>query len=132
MLFLSFQITRGVEYDPTPGMARDFLASPFFYGFFYFIIAAVIIYSVTTIVRLIFHKKTEISRNLGKVLFLLTVPRKKQKQEQEAQTNATQKLQEDLALAEGFFSSLGGLRAERGIKAFFTGRRGHFSWEVVA
>lgn len=127
-----FQITAGLEYDPTPEMARDFLASPFFYGFFYFIIAAVIIYSVISIVRLIFHKKTEISRNLGKVLFLVTVPRKKQKQEQEAQTNATQKLQEDLALAEGFFSSLGGLRAERGIKAFFTGRRDHFSCEIVA
>ncbi|MFH0854536.1 MAG: type IV secretion system DNA-binding domain-containing protein, partial [bacterium] len=132
MLFL-FQLATGLEqYDPTAKMARDFLQGEIFYIIFLLVIITIIIYAIITILRIIFHKKTEISRNLDKVLFLITVPRKKSKDEQQTQSNGAQKLQEDLALAESFFSSIGGLKAERGLKSFFSGRRDHLSFEIVA
>lgn len=132
MNIVVLQLTAGLEYDPTPRIAKSFFESNFFYFLFYLILFAAIIYSIILILKVIFHKKTEISRNLDKVLFLVTVPRKKLKDDQQSQTNSTQKLQEDLAFAESFFSSIGGLKAERGIKAFFFGRRDHFSFEIVA
>ena len=41
-------------------------------------------------------------------------------------------VQEDIAVAETFFSSIGGLKAERGLKAWWNGRTDHASFEMVA
>lgn len=99
---------------------------------FFLIIVAAISYCIVIIIKSILHKKTEIKRNLDKAILLISVPKKKQKEEAQAQTNVAQKLQEDIALSESFFSSIGGLRAERGIKPFFYGRQDHLSCEIVA
>lgn len=41
-------------------------------------------------------------------------------------------VQEDVAVAETFFSSIGGLKAQRGLKAWWNGRTDHASFEMVA
>jgi hypothetical protein len=43
-----------------------------------------------------------------------------------------QMMQEQIAVADTFFSSIGGLRAERGWRAWLLGRHDHFSFEIVA
>ncbi|MFH0856488.1 MAG: type IV secretion system DNA-binding domain-containing protein [bacterium] len=96
------------------------------------LIAATIAYGIIMAIRIVLHKQSEIKRNLDKAILMVSVPKKKQKEESQAQTNVAQKLQEDIALSESFFSSIGGLRAERGIKAFFYGRQDHLSCEIVA
>lgn len=41
-------------------------------------------------------------------------------------------IQEGIAVAETFFSSLGGLKAQRGLKAWWKGRTDHVTFEIVA
>ncbi|MFH1192595.1 MAG: type IV secretion system DNA-binding domain-containing protein [bacterium] len=133
MFLFLLQFTAGLEQNPTAHLSKVFLNDPFFYSIFYLFIVAVIAYAIILILRMVFHKKTELARNLDKTIFLVSVHRKKTKEDNtQSQANTTQKMQEEIALAEGFFASIGGLRAERGFKAFFCGRRDHISFEIVA
>ena len=43
-----------------------------------------------------------------------------------------QMLQEEIARGETIFASIGGLQAQRGLKAWFLGRNDHYSFEIVA
>ena len=41
-------------------------------------------------------------------------------------------VKEEIGRGETIFSSIGGMRAERGIRAWYLGRSDHFSFEIVA
>lgn len=45
---------------------------------------------------------------------------------------SVQMLQEEIAQGETIFASIGGLRAQRGLKAWLLGRNDHYSFEIVA
>ncbi len=133
MFLFLLQFTSGLEQNPSTQISSGFLNDPFFYAIFYIFIIAVIIYAIVLILRMVLHKKTELTRNLDKAIFLVSVPRKKAKEDNnQTQTNAAQKMQEEIALTESFFTSIGGLHAERSFKAFFSGRRDHIAFEIVA
>ncbi|MEI6529077.1 MAG: TraM recognition domain-containing protein [Candidatus Falkowbacteria bacterium] len=63
-------------------------------------------------------------------VFLVRLP--KEKPDDDKKLNNVQTLREEIAKGETIFAAVGGLKAERGIKAWFTGRHDHFSFEIVA
>jgi len=64
------------------------------------------------------------------VIYLIRLPKEKPNKE-EKEFNA-QSIKEEIAKTEMIFASIGGLRAQRGIKAWLFGRNDHFGFEVVA
>jgi len=65
-------------------------------------------------------------------IFLVRLPKEKPGDSQSSETNRVQNLHEEISKGETIFSSIGGLRAERGIKAWLLGRNDHYSFEIVA
>lgn len=63
--------------------------------------------------------------------FMITVP-KFVHQEDVAGADTTQQIQEDISITETFFAAIGGLRAQRGISAWFSGRSDAIALEIVA
>src|SRR3990167_688583 len=66
----------------------------------------------------------------GKVVLLVTVPKDSAKDKDKQDTLEAQR--EDISVAETLFAGLGGMRAERGIKALLFGRTDHLAVEIVA
>jgi len=64
------------------------------------------------------------------VIYLIRLPKDKPG-DQEKETSV-QQLHEEIAKGETIFSSIGGLRAQKGFMAWFFGRNDHFSFELVA
>ena len=64
-------------------------------------------------------------------VLLLTVPKQQMKEEEENQMREGY-IQKLISSAETLFANLGGMKAQRGPKAFFKGRDDHFSFEIVA
>ena len=65
-----------------------------------------------------------------RVTLLVTLPKFRREEESERGPTKDQ-VQEAIASAESFFSAVGGLRAERGLRAWMLGRHDEFSFEIV-
>jgi len=61
----------------------------------------------------------------------VTLP-KEQQEDENAQSLSAEQVKERIAIAEIFFSTLGGVKAQRGWNAFWYGRNDHFALEIVA
>lgn len=66
------------------------------------------------------------------VVYLVRLPKEKPGENQQAPMNYVQQLHEKISQGETIFSAVGGLRAQRGFKAWLFGRTDHFSFEIVA
>lgn len=64
-------------------------------------------------------------------VFLVRLPKEKP-EDQEKGAPSIQEIREEIAKGETLFSSIGGLKAQKGVKAWIFGRDDHFSFEVVA
>ncbi len=99
------------------------------FGFFIFWAAAV---AVVLVLRWLLRKRNERSLNFKKTIFLIVLPKeagmKKGEQEKE---QTIRDIQEKIAVVEGVFSNLGVLKAEKGLKTWFTGRGDTFALEMV-
>lgn len=78
------------------------------------------------------HLRSEkaLPQALQKVVLLVTVP--KESEMADGEGRSMPEVQELLAQAEAWFSTLGGMRAQRGMTAAVAGRTDHFSLELVA
>ncbi|MFH1522288.1 MAG: type IV secretion system DNA-binding domain-containing protein [Patescibacteria group bacterium] len=89
---------------------------------------------ITLFLLLIIRKviRTLISRgkHLNRTIYLVRLPKETPK-DQEIEFNV-QQLREEIAKAETIFASIGGLKAQRGPKAWLLGRNDHYSFEIVA
>ncbi len=63
-------------------------------------------------------------------IFLVRLPKEKPKDQERELT--VQMLREEIARGETLFAAIGGLRAQRGPRAWLFGRRDHFGFEIVA
>ncbi|MCF7860593.1 type IV secretion system DNA-binding domain-containing protein [Patescibacteria group bacterium] len=63
-------------------------------------------------------------------IFLIRLP--KEKPQDENKEASLQQMREEIARGETIFSSIGGLKAQGGLKAWFLGRNDHFAFEIVA
>jgi len=89
-------------------------------GFIIFLVA------LTQVLRLYFRKRHYFPHQV----FLVRLP--KEKPEDDKKINNVQTLREEIAKGETIFAAVGGLKAERGFKAWLTGRHDHFSFEIAA
>ncbi len=84
------------------------------------------------ILRYILIQKNKNALSFDKVVLLVTVPKESLKAEEQNKTASIEKVREDIAIAESLFSAVGGLKAEKGFKAWLSGRSDEFSFEIVA
>lgn len=100
-----------------------------------FIVAIIIIISIGVVVLLFIrsraHARGKVAAAFGKVILLITVPKESEEADNK-QIQASQYIKNQIGLAESLFTALGGLRAQRGLKAMLNGRNDHFSLEIVA
>ncbi len=88
------------------------------------------IVALLLILRKFIKNAVEQSKYFDHCIYLIRLPKEKPG-DKEKEINA-QELREDIARGETIFSSIGGLRAQRGIRAWLFGRNDHFSFEMVA
>jgi hypothetical protein len=85
------------------------------------------------IVRARARKKYLTDASFKSVVLLVTVPKEQQEKGDSGQREKSlQEIQEDIAVIESVFSSIGGLKAERGFTARLLGRQDAISFEIVA
>lgn len=95
------------------------------------ILFLVLITLLLLVLRALLQKKHLLPSIYQRAFLLVRIP-KEQKDSQEIHSNTPQYLKNQIALAEGLFTSLGGLRAQRGIRAMLFGRNDHFTFEIVS
>ncbi len=79
------------------------------------------------------RKKYQADVAFKKEVMLVTVPKEQsEKGESGQQEKSLQQVQEKIAVMENVFASIGGLKAERGFKAWLVGREDSVSFELVA
>lgn len=96
------------------------------------IVLALIVLAVTALFVLRSYLRTHASleRTFDMIVLQILVPKESAEKEGGGGTEI-QKIQEAIARTEAFFTSIGGLKAQRGLKAWFTGRGDHFAFEIV-
>lgn len=99
-------------------------------NYLYWIIFALFLLVVIFIVRYFFKYFSVRDKSGNNVIFLVKLPKEKPK-DKDKDFNI-QQLREEIAQGETIFSSIGGMRAQRGLRAWFFGRTDNFSFEIVA
>jgi hypothetical protein len=93
------------------------------------IAAAIIFFLILAILRWWWRKKIRQTTYFDHCLYLIRLP--KERPEDKERNFTVQQMQEEIARAETIFASIGGLRAQRGLKQWLWGRDDIFSFEIV-
>lgn len=95
-------------------------------------LAALLVFLFIFIYLSIFFLRRYLKKNnfIKQVVFLVKLP--KEKPEDEKTSFSTQQLIEEISKGETVFSSIGGLKAQRGFRSWLFGRDDHFSFEILA
>jgi hypothetical protein len=100
-------------------------------GFYlYFLLSIILIVAFFLIARRIVLHFSSRSKNSDQSIFLVRLPKEKSKEDERSES--VQGLQEEISKGETIFSSIGGLRAQKGLMAWFFGRKDNFSFELVS
>lgn len=84
------------------------------------------------ILRLVLHEKTRRGKAFHKTIFLIKVPKEKKNDKPESgQEENVNQIREQIGVAETLFSNIAGLRPQKGLGAWFSGRNDHISFEIV-
>jgi hypothetical protein len=79
------------------------------------------------------RRKRAVAASLRKVVLLVTVPKESsEKGDEGLKEKSLQQIQEDVAVMEAVFASIGGLSAQKGFGAWWFGRDDEFAFEMVA
>jgi hypothetical protein len=84
---------------------------------------------ILLLLRKIIKDQVEKKRYLEHKVFLVRIPKEDKNNNEE---RSTQQLREEIAKAETVFSSIGGLKAQKGLSTWLLGRDDQFSFEIVA
>jgi hypothetical protein len=96
----------------------------------FFAVFAVVFLIIILIVLKIMRNYFVRNQYLTQTVFMVRLPKEKPGEENKEVT--VQGLREEIAVGESIFNSIGGARAQRGLKAWLFGREDHFSFEIVA
>ncbi len=97
-----------------------------------FAVGFVFLLIAVRIARKALTARAKVARSFDNVVLLVTVPKESGEKDGGTHEKSLQEIQAVIALAEGVFKSIGGLHAERGFKAWLTGRSDVISFEIVA
>ena len=89
----------------------------------------VLIIVLLVLIFILLRLKNFLPTALQKVVFLITLPKESAEIAEEKET--IEQIRSQIALAESWFATMGGLRAQRGLKSWLWGRTDHFSLEIV-
>lgn len=97
------------------------------------IVLALIVLAIIALFMLRSYLRTHASleRTFDMIVLQILVPKESAEKEGGGGGTEIQKIQEAIARTEAFFTSIGGLKAQRGLKAWFTGRGDHFAFEIA-
>ncbi len=114
-------------------MVNDAIAQPIFLAIFLFVLGWMVLIGLLFLVRAILHTKGHENKAFHKIILLVRVPKEKksegtQGQSQEQNINQTR---EYIAIAETMFSSIAGLKGDKGFSKWLHGRNDHISFEIV-
>ncbi|PIT95215.1 hypothetical protein COT98_00675 [Candidatus Falkowbacteria bacterium CG10_big_fil_rev_8_21_14_0_10_39_9] len=84
------------------------------------------------VVKKLIKKWAVDNSHIDQMVFLVRMPKEKPKEDGGNTSLSTQQLHEAISQGETIFSSIGGLKSERGLKPWLLGREDHFSFEIVA
>lgn len=88
---------------------------------------------ILLIIRAVVRARHQTNVSFHNAVLLVTVPKEAaEKGDAGQREKSLQEIQEDVAVMENVFTSIGGLKAERGFKAWFYGREDAVSFELVA
>lgn len=99
-------------------------------NYLYWIIFILFLLVVLFVIRYFFKYFSIRDKSNKNILFLVKLP--KEKPGDKDKESSVQQLREEIAKGETVFSSIGGMRAQRGFRAWFFGRTDNFSFEIVA
>ena len=91
---------------------------------------AVLLFGLLFFIRLLLHRRRVTFVAFQKVILLVTVPKESADAEEHEETIET--IRNQISLAESWLATLGGMRAQRGFRAWLVGRNDHFSFEIVS
>lgn len=97
----------------------------------YVVISILFLFIVSMVVRRFIHNSLKRPNAMQLVVLQITIPKEGQEDAQNKNTSADQ-IKEKISVAETLFATLGGVKAQRGLKFFWFGRNDHFSLEIVA
>lgn len=96
---------------------------------------AVIVIGSLFLLRAMAHARLKSTKAFDRIVLKILVPKERKSEGQAGQIGESDRLEqvkEEIAITETFFSSIAGLRAQRGIKNWIRGRTDHFGFEIVA
>lgn len=112
----------GILADPTAGLIVAFGA----------LVAALV--GFFSIMRWILHAHFRETRAFNRVVLQILVPKERKSEgagDRAAAEDRLEQIREEIGIAETFFASIAGLRAERGLVSWLRGRTDHFAFEMV-
>jgi hypothetical protein len=110
------------------------IENPLLGVFITFLIFVVLGVGVLFIIRKVLHKRNHARHGkFAKVVLRVLLPKESTATDRTGKGDERlEELREQIGVAEAFFAALGGLHAEKGMKAWFVGRQDHFAFEIVA
>ena len=111
------------------------LSDPLIFAALMLFFLAASITAVLFIIRTFWHTRLQDSKAFNLTVLQIQVPKEKKNEGQGNQSNETQRvdqLREEIGITETLFSTVAGLRAQRGLTNWLRGRTDHFSFEIVA
>ncbi len=114
-------------------LITDAIAQPIFLAIFLFVLGCITLIGLLFLLRAILHTKGHESKAFHKTIILIRVPKEKKSegtQGQSQEQNISQ-TREYIATAETMFSSIAGLKGEKGLTKWFYGRNDHIAFEIV-
>ncbi|MCK9438647.1 MAG: type IV secretion system DNA-binding domain-containing protein [Patescibacteria group bacterium] len=106
--------------------SSGFFSSDYFYLALFFIS----VFLLFLLIRFFVRYYSVRGKNSNQAIFLVRLPKEKPKDQDKGES--LQQLQEEIAKGETVFASIGGLRAQRGLAAWFFGRTDNFSFEIIS
>ncbi len=97
----------------------------------YVVVSFFFLTAVTLVVRWFVRRSLRRPNAFQMTVFMITIPKEGQADDQQMGLSADQ-VKEKISVAEVFFSTLGGVKAQKGWRAWWYGRTDHLSLEIVA
>jgi len=122
-----------LEIDLLTLNSAEILSQPYFWIGVAVVAGILFLITALFIVRAILWKKGKVSNAFKQKVILITVPKDSGSgKEGDSTPPALQQIQEKIGVAETFFSTIAGMNAEKGFKAWLFGRSDTFALELVA
>ncbi len=131
-MLVSSAVDFGLESPPETAGLTIVLTDPLVASLMILGAIAVLIWLALLILRKFLQRSTRMRSSLAQKVLLISVPKESfKKPVSRNQASPAASLQEEVGVAESLFAVLGGLRAQRGLKAWLLGRSDHFSAEII-